>query len=122
MLDVGGPPRCRLFPHALAGRDRTSAGLTFRFTAKPGVEEWVRDLSQREKACCAFLDYTITVGDGQITWLVATDGNPVAESILDEMYQLPDVAGDGLPALLEQLSSVGLTVNISRDGKVTAVS
>lgn len=112
----------RLFDHALAGRDRTGAGLAFRFTAKAGVEEWVRDLSQREKACCAFFDYTITVGDGQITWLIATDGNPVAESILDEMYQLPDVVAEGLPALLEQLGSVGLTIDTSDDGHVTAVS
>ena len=112
----------RLFGHALAGRERTSAGLTFRFTTKPGVEEWVRDLSKREAACCAFFDYTITVDDDQITWLIATDGNPVAETILDEMYRLPDIAGDGLPALLEQLGSVGLTVNTPGDGHVTAVS
>jgi len=112
----------RLFGHALTGRERTDAGLTFRFTIKPGVEAWVRDLSQREAACCAFFDYTITIGDAQITWLIATDGNPVAESILDEMYRLPDIAGEGLAALLEQLGSVGLTVNTSQDGQVTAVS
>ena len=73
-------------------------------------------------ACCAFVDYAITVGNEQITWLIAIDGNPAAESILDEMYQLTDIVADGFPALLEQLGSVGLTVNTFDDGLVTAVS
>ena len=112
----------RLFDHALAGRERTSAGLTFRFTAKPGVEEWVRDLSRREKACCAFFGYTITVADAQIIWLISTDGDPVAESILEEMYGLPDKIAGGMPALTGQLDSVGLTIKVSDDSHVTTVS
>lgn len=112
----------RLFDHALAGRERTSAGLTFRFNAKPGVEEWVRDLSRRQKACCAFFDFTISVGDAQVAWLIATDGDSVAEAILDEMYGLPDMVAGGLPALLEQMGSVGLTIKVSDNGQVTTVS
>ncbi len=113
----------RLFDHALIGRERTSAGLTFRFKARPGVDEWVRDLCEREAACCPFFDYTIsTTGDGEFVWLIATDGDPVAESILDEMYRLPDVIADGYPGLLRQLDTAGLTVNISSGGQVTSVS
>ncbi len=88
----------RLFAHALTGRERTGAGLMFRFEARPGVEEWVRDLSRREAACCPFFNYIIRItGGGDVAWLIATDGDPVAEAILDEMYRLPDVVADGFP-------------------------
>ncbi len=113
----------RLFAHALTGRERTGAGLMFRFEARPGVEEWVRDLSRREAACCPFFNYIIRItGGGDVAWLIATDGDPVAEAILDEMYRLPDVVADGFPDLLRQLDSAGLTINSSPDGRVTSVS
>ena len=113
----------RLFDQALAGRERTSDGLTFRFKTKPGVEEWIRDLSQREAACCPFFEYTVSTTDkGEITWLIATDGNPIAESVLDEMYRLPETVADGFPGLLRQLDNAGLTVHTSTDGQVTSVS
>lgn len=113
----------RLFDHALIGRERNGAGLIFRFEPRPGVYEWIRDLSQREAACCPFFDYTISTTDNdEITWLIATDGDPVAESILDEMYRLPDIITDGFPGLLRQLDTIGLTVTTSDDGQVTSVS
>lgn len=113
----------RLFAHALAGRERTDAGLTFRFEARPGVEEWVGDLSRREAACCPFFNYTIDIGDGsEVAWLIATDGDRFAEAILDEMYRLPDVIADGFPGLLRQLDNAGLAVKSSSDGRVTSVS
>ena len=43
-----------LYTEALIGRERTDDGIRFRFRARPGLEEWVRDLAAREKACCAF--------------------------------------------------------------------
>jgi hypothetical protein len=107
----------------LVGRERTSAELTYRFETQPGVYEWIRDLSRREAACCPFFVYTISTTDsGEITWLIATDGDPVAESILDEMYRLPDIITDGFPGLLRQLDTIGLTVATSDDGQVTSVS
>ena len=113
----------RLFNYALTGRERTSAGLTFRFKTKPGVDEWVRDLSCREQACCPFFDYTVTTTDnGDIVWLIATAGGPVAESILDEMYRLPDIIADGFPGLLRQLETAGLTIDTSPDGQTTSVT
>ena len=113
----------RLFDHALIGRERTSAGLAFRFEPQPGVAEWICDLSQREAACCPFFDYTIsTTDDGEITWRIATDGDSVAESILDEMYQLPDITAGGFPGLLHQLGAAGLTIETSHDGQVTSVT
>ena len=113
----------RLFTHALAGRERTTAGLLFRFEARPGVPEWVSDLSQREAACCPFFTYIIHNSDGgEVTWLIAADDDPVAGAILDEMYRLPDVIAHGYPGLLRQLDNAGLTVTTSSDGRVTSVS
>src|SRR5918996_4913829 len=43
-----------LFATALTGRERTDDGIRFRFRAAPGLEDRVRDLAAREKACCAF--------------------------------------------------------------------
>jgi hypothetical protein len=62
----------RLFDHALIGRERTSVGLTFRFEARSW--RWRRSRI-----------HSSTPGrdNGEIIWLIATDGDPVAESILD---------------------------------------
>ena len=74
-------------------------------------------------ACCPFFDYTISTTDNaEITWLIVTDGDPVAESILDEMCRLPDIIADGFPGLLRQLDTIGLTVATSDDGQRTSVS
>ncbi len=78
----------RLFAEALAGRERVGAGIRFRFHAEAGVEEWVRDLAAREKACCAFFDFTVTTEGAEVWW----DGTVPEEArpILDEFYALPD--------------------------------
>jgi hypothetical protein len=41
----------RLFTQSLLGRDRTGTGIRFRFRADKGLEDWVRDLADREQAC-----------------------------------------------------------------------
>ena len=68
------------------------------------------------------LHHLSTTDNGEIIWLIATDGDPVAESILDEMYRLPDVIADGYPGLLRQLDTAALTVDTSSDGQITSVS
>lgn len=47
----------RLFAQFLHDRGLLPNGVRFRIRADTGVEEWVRDLSAREKACCGWLDY-----------------------------------------------------------------
>ncbi|HUY44278.1 MAG TPA: hypothetical protein VMV92_00915 [Streptosporangiaceae bacterium] len=56
----------RLFTQSLLGRSRTGNGITFRFRADPGLDEWVRDLARREKACCAFFHFTVKAS-GQVS-------------------------------------------------------
>jgi hypothetical protein len=110
----------RLFEHALAGRDRTTDTVIWRFTARAGVESWVRDLADREAACCPFFTYTVTTHDGEVTYRIAADDDPIAQGILDEFHQLPDHIGDGLPSLLQRLHTAGIDVQASDDGTMTA--
>jgi len=108
----------RLFEHALAGRERTSDAMIWRFTARAGVEAWVRDLADREAACCPFLTYTVTAHDGVVDLRIAADDVPMAQEILDEFHQLPDHIGDGLPGHLQRLGEAGLDIQTSDDGNV----
>jgi hypothetical protein len=96
----------RLFTEALDGRERTASGIRFRFRAAPGVEEWVRDLAAREKACCAFYAFSVTVEGGQVLWDCAVPDNDLARAVLEEFYALPDNP-DGV---LERLAEHGLVV------------
>jgi hypothetical protein len=83
----------RLFGQHLAGRSRTGAGITFRFRADPGVEDWVRDLARREKACCGFFDFTVTAGAGEVWWDASvTADDEAARQALAGFYRL-GVAG-----------------------------
>jgi hypothetical protein len=58
----------RLFAEALIGRERTADGIRFRFGSAPGVEEWVRDLAAREKACCPFFEFAVGTDGGEVRW------------------------------------------------------
>jgi hypothetical protein len=79
----------RLFRQYLAERTRTGQGIRFRFRAEPGVEEWVRDLARREKACCAFFDFTVSTDGPEICWDATVPDDEAAWKALDEFYRLP---------------------------------
>lgn len=96
----------RLFAEALAGRERTAEGIRFRFRAAAGVEEWVRDLAAREKACCAFHAYTVTVDGDHVVWDLAVSDDDLARAVLEEFYALPD----NLDGVRERLAAHGLVV------------
>lgn len=113
---------CRLFEHALAGRERTSDAAILRFTARAGVEAWVRDLADREAVCCPFFNYTVTEHDGQVSYKIAGDDDPIVQAILDEFYRLPERIGDGLTGLLQRLHDTGLVVHTSDDGTVISAT
>lgn len=112
----------RLFEHALTGRERTNDAAILRFTARAGVEAWVRDLANREAACCPFFDYTVTEHDGQVSYKIAGDNDPIVQSILDEFYQLPDHIGDGLAGLLHRLHDSGLDIQTNDDGTIMSAT
>jgi hypothetical protein len=102
----------RLFRGALVGRERTDEGIRFRFRAETGLEDWVRDLAAREKACCAFFTFDIA-SHGDEVWLDASVvDDDLARQILDELYRLPDSVADGAAALFERFGEQGLRVMI----------
>jgi hypothetical protein len=105
----------RLFSEALAGRERTSPEqIRYRFRTATGVEAWVRDLAAREKACCAFFAYEITVEGDEVFWDLAVPGNDMARAMLDEFYALPDNLAETFDDLRERFTQRGLTI-ISKD-------
>jgi len=89
----------RLFARSLLGRDRTDTstgtGIRFRFRADAGLADWVRDLADREKACCAFFSFTVTASDDEIWWDASVIDDDLARQILDEFYRLPDTVASG---------------------------
>lgn len=112
----------RLFEHALTRSERTSDAVIWRFTARAGVHAWVRDLADREADCCPFLTYTVTEHDGEVTYQIAGDKEPMIQTILDEIHQLPDQIGAGLPGLLQRLETAGLAIETSDDGTTMTAS
>jgi hypothetical protein len=106
----------RLFVGALVGRERVGDGIRFRFRAEAGLEDWIRDLAAREKACCAFFTFDITT-HGDEVWLDASVvDDDLARQILDEYYRLPDTLADGAAALFERFTEQGLQVMIRDEG------
>lgn len=80
----------RLFGQHLAGRSRTADGIRFRFRARPGVDDWVRDLARREKECCAFFEFTVTADSQEVRWDAAVADDDAARQVLAGFYRLPD--------------------------------
>jgi hypothetical protein len=101
----------RLFEHALTSRKSTATATTFRFTARPGVREWVCDLAKREAACCPFLTYEIDEQGEEIVW-TTTGGLGAAEmAILDEFLDGDEsAAGSSSDVIAQRLEHQGLHV------------
>jgi hypothetical protein len=76
----------RLYAQALVGRSRTAAGIQLRLSAD--VEEWVRDLAAREKACCAFFAFEVNVVGDEVVWDVAVADSEMARAVLEQFYEL----------------------------------
>jgi len=81
----------RLFTGFLVGRERSEAGIRFRFRGDPGVEAWVRDLAAREKECCAFFDVAVAASGDEVRWDVSVIDDDMARLMLADFYRLPDV-------------------------------
>jgi hypothetical protein len=80
----------RLFIGFLVGRERSEAGIRFRFCGDPGVGAWVRDLAAREKACCAFFNVAVTATGQEVLWDTSVIDDDTARQILADFYQLPE--------------------------------
>lgn len=97
----------RLFAQSLLDRERLPNGVRFRFRADTGVEDWVRDLARREKACCAWLDFVISVRDGEVWWDWLAPEDELARLFLEDLYGLPETLGQGPAAVLERMTAKG---------------
>jgi hypothetical protein len=106
----------RLFAQSLIGRQRTDGGIRFRFRAHVGLEDWLRDLAAREKACCAFFTFTVTAQDNEVWWDASVVDDDIARRILDEFYGLPDHAAEGAEALRGRFGDQGLPFLIKEAG------
>ncbi|HET9140026.1 hypothetical protein [Actinophytocola sp.] len=112
----------RLFTHhAFLGRDRTAAGIRFRFRAEPGIEAWLRDLAAREKACCAFFAFDITTDGEEVRYDAAVSDNAAARAILEEYYALPDTLVSSLDDLSDRLAERGVVFATDAAGTVHRV-
>lgn len=78
-----------LFRDALVGRERTAAGIRFRFANRDGVEARVRDLAARELECCSFFAFAIAVSADEVWWDASVD-DPASQPVLDDFFALPE--------------------------------
>jgi hypothetical protein len=114
----------RLFAAAYIGRERTGDGIRFRFHADDGIEAWVRDLAVRDKACCPFLDITVTTPDDQVWWdatVMAGVDNEIARTVLDDLFTMPDTVADGVAGMTDRLAARGLVTTTNASGTVMQV-
>jgi hypothetical protein len=79
----------RLFQTAYVGRYRDQTGARWLLRADPGVEEWARDLADRENACCAFMTNTVSRQGDLVVWHMTTIDDETAKAVLDVFHDLP---------------------------------
>jgi hypothetical protein len=114
----------RLFAQSLAGRERIDEGVRLRLRADNGVEAWVRDLAVREKACCPFYNFAVTVAGGEVWWDislvdgVAADDEDTARTMLEEFYNAPDNLAGGVDGMKQRLADSGFAVTANESGTV----
>ena len=97
----------RLFDHALLGRTSTDTATTFRFAARPGVQDWVLHLVRREAACCPFLSYEVDLEDNQVVWTTSGGLGPSDMALLDEFLAAPGPPATDSSAVAAQLEARG---------------
>jgi hypothetical protein len=112
----------RLFRQALVGRERTADTVRLRLRADGGLVAWVRDLAEREKACCPFYDFEVRATGDEVWWDirlvdgVASDAD-TARVLLDTYYHAPDYAADGVAGMADWLAGNGFRVDADRSGR-----
>ena len=109
----------RLFVQALVGKERVGDGIRFRFRDEPGLEDWVRELAAKEKACCGFFTFDIAA-HGDEVWLDASVvDDDLARQILEEYYRLPESLAEGAEVLFDRFTRQGLQVMVrDEDGEL----
>lgn len=111
----------RLFAQHLVERERTAEGIRFRLRADKGVEAWVRDLAARDKACCPFMDFTVATVGEEVHYDMTVVDDDIARAILNEFYDLPEIVAEGVKALEDRITGLGLQITTNDNGTVTEV-
>ena len=100
----------RLFSTALLGRERTEDRLRFRLRDQKGLDAWVRDLSEREHACCPFMFFKVSIDGDEVWWDVSTIEDDSARLVLDGLYELSESSVDSVDDLFARYAGRGLNV------------
>jgi hypothetical protein len=89
-LDEGGFRRRmeefrEIFERGFIASERFEGGGRFRFRALTGLETELRELAEREQACCRFFRFEVFAKDGELWWETRVDAEaqPVLEAFLD---------------------------------------
>ena len=67
----------RLVAASALAREETPDGLRLRFRADPGAAAELAALAAAERECCAWADWSVEPGDGEIALVVRTSGHGV---------------------------------------------
>lgn len=68
----------RLIAGSGLAREAAPDGLRLRFRADPGAAAELRELAAAERDCCAWADWSVETGDGEVTLVVRTARDGVA--------------------------------------------
>lgn len=64
----------RLIADSGLGRDETPEGLRLRFRADPGAADALTLLAAAERECCAWAEWSVEPGDGELALVVRSSG------------------------------------------------
>jgi hypothetical protein len=87
-------------------------GFRWTFPAEAALEARLRELAEREHACCSFFSFELSSDRDRITWTVTADER--ARSVMDEFCRLPErlreesLEGGGLVSLKRKMEAAGL--------------
>jgi hypothetical protein len=93
----------------LVHSERIPNGFRWTFRAEEGLEARLRELAQREHACCGFFGFELSSDRDRTTWTVTADER--AQSVVDEFFRLPERlrSGHDLEELKNEAEAAGLT-------------
>jgi len=86
-------------------KERHPRGFHWCFRADSEFRGMLRELVQREHACCPFLTFTLRASECSITWEVS--GPPGAEGFVDVFYRMPSTLRE-LDTLVGSVNDAGL--------------
>jgi len=108
----------RLFETAYLGRQRDQTGARWLLRGDPGIEEWARDLADRENACCAFMTNTVTREGDLVIWQATTIEDEAARAVLDLFHDLPVRRWGSVEDAIDRWSTAGVPI-IVREADAT---